>query len=295
MQVSTVSRLNNDQPWPEPWDRLLIFRMIEILSLWEGRLTSNEIMKAFGIGRQQASKVINIYKKLHPENLNYDPSLKCHHATTQFAPKYTAGVANEYLQQIATRNELTSCFATLGLELANAELIQSPIRNIKPTVLRPIVQAARSKQRLEIEYVSMTTPVSEGRIIAPHTIVWSGFRWHVRAYCEKNQDFRDFVLSRIVDTPEITLESKFGSEADTAWNTIVSVIITPDVRLTRDQRRVIENDYGMHRGKLTIQTRGALVQYLLQTLRIDPHVVQTDPTAQQIAIKNLHNLQEWLF
>lgn len=252
-------------------------------------------MKAFGIGRQQASKLLNYYNSLHPNNLVYDASSKCYHATEHFSPAYTHGAAHEYLQQIASRDDLTSCFATLDIQLPNTTVIHSPIRNIEPQVLRPIIQAARESKRVEIEYVSLSTPISEGRVIAPHTIVWSGFRWHVRAYCEKNLDFRDFVLSRISGTPDITLPSNHTMLDDVAWNAVVDVIIKPDSRLTRDQKCVIERDYGMQDGELKIQTRGALVQYLLQTLRVDPHVVQMDPSAQQIYIQNLESLKPWLF
>lgn len=269
--------------------------MVETLALWEGRLTTREITKAFGIGRQQASKVINLYKAQHPQNLIYDASSKCYHAADDFNPVYTSGAANEYLQQLAHRDDLTSCFATLDINLPNTEVLYSPIRNIKPEILRPIVQAARDNKRVEIDYVSLTTPVSEGRVISPHTIVWSGFRWHVRAYCEKNLDYRDFVLSRITEPPEITLTSAHSVAGDVAWNTKAPVVIKPDSRLSKSQRRVIEQDYGMKRGKLKLRTRGALVQYLLQTLRVDPHVVQMDPSAQQIYIENLDELQPWLF
>ena len=51
--------------------------------------------------------------------------------------------------------------------------------------------------------MSFTTPDAETRLIAPHTLIYTGMRWHVRAYCEKNRDYRDFVLSRFRDMPEL--------------------------------------------------------------------------------------------
>ncbi|OQK62969.1 hypothetical protein XM79_c11864 [Vibrio vulnificus] len=47
--------------WPIRWDLLFRYRMIEVIALWEGRLTTNHLIKSFGIGRQQASKDINSY------------------------------------------------------------------------------------------------------------------------------------------------------------------------------------------------------------------------------------------
>ena len=37
--------------WPVRWDLLLRYRLIEVMALWEGRLTTNHLMRAFGIGR----------------------------------------------------------------------------------------------------------------------------------------------------------------------------------------------------------------------------------------------------
>jgi predicted DNA-binding transcriptional regulator YafY len=55
-----------------------------------------------------------------------------------------------------------------------------------------LLKACREGLRLETEYVSLNTPNVEVRLIAPHTLVYTGMRWHVRAYCEKNGQYRDF-------------------------------------------------------------------------------------------------------
>jgi len=43
------------------WEVLLRYQLIEIIALWEGRIITNHLSGAFGIGRQQASKDINAY------------------------------------------------------------------------------------------------------------------------------------------------------------------------------------------------------------------------------------------
>jgi predicted DNA-binding transcriptional regulator YafY len=35
--------------------------------------------------------------------------------------------------------------------------------------------------------------------LRPHALGHNGARWHVRAWCERNTDFRDFTLSRIAE------------------------------------------------------------------------------------------------
>jgi predicted DNA-binding transcriptional regulator YafY len=146
-----------------------------------------------------------------------------------------------------------------------------------------------------VDYVSINNPDREGRIIIPHTLVYTGLRWHVRAWCEKNLEYRDFVLSRFRDIPEILDESEHGVEGDADWNTLVSIRIVPDPRLERAQREVIEVDYGMVDGALDIPTRARLVPYVLQLLHVDPGEPAEDPTAQQIVVENRADLKTWLF
>ena len=67
----------SEKTWPFRWDLLLRYRYIEIIALWEGRLTTRHLCETFGIGRQQASKDINTYlRKVGPDNLVYDKYLK---------------------------------------------------------------------------------------------------------------------------------------------------------------------------------------------------------------------------
>lgn len=144
--------------------------------------------------------------------------------------------------------------------------------------------------------MSFTTPDAETRLIAPHTLIYTGMRWHVRAYCEKNGDYRDFVLSRFRGVPELMDdETENTCEHDPGWNNQVQVIIEPDSRLKPEQQAIIETDYGMQDGRLVIETRGALVQYVLQRYQIDTTKVHTKPTAQQIVVVNLDELQGWLY
>lgn len=287
---------NNDTKWPFRWDLLLRYRFIETLALWEGRLTTRHLCDTFGIGRQQASKDINNYiREVGPGNLEYDKFLKGYKPSAAFTPRVTLGLADEYLHLMARNNELMNMFESLSLNVANVEVLSMPVRDVKPEVLRPIMQAARQQRRLDVDYVSLNHPDREGRIIVPHTLVYSGLRWHVRAWCEKNSGYRDFVLSRFRGIPEIMDESAHGVDGDTEWNTRVVVRIAPDPRLSREQREVVEMDYGMEKGVLEIATRARLVPYVLQLLHIEPDALTEDATAQQIVVENRTELAPWLF
>lgn len=285
-----------DQNWDIRWDILLRYRMIEIISLWEGRLTTNHLQNAFGIGRQQASRDINAYiRDYGKDNLHYDRALKGYRPSDHFVPVFTKAVADEYLQMLNTNGEFGATFASLAGAGGLTETIQPLNRDLRPQVLRPILQAAREGKRVEICYSSLRNPEPDYRVIQPHTIVFTGVRWHVRAFCERKMDYSDFVLSRISDNPEITLKGDNGAKGDDAWQAKVTLEIAPDLRLSEAQKKMIERDFGMTGGMLRLETRGALVNYLLQQFRIENESDEVPPEIQQISLTNRQELSPWLF
>jgi predicted DNA-binding transcriptional regulator YafY len=186
------------------WDLALRYRLIETIAWWEGRLTTGHLMQSFGISRQQASKDINTYLNEHaPKNLTYDRHLKGYKPTKGFQPLFIDASASAYLHLLDQNRVRAPHIEGLALAYAHTEVLQVPDRSIRPEVLRPILQACREGLRLESEYVSLANPEVEIRVMAPHTLVFTGMRWHVRAYCEKNREYRDFVLSRFRGEPDL--------------------------------------------------------------------------------------------
>ncbi|WP_312942251.1 helix-turn-helix transcriptional regulator [Stutzerimonas balearica] len=278
------------------WDLALRYRLIETVAWWEGRLTTGHLMQSFGISRQQASKDINTYLNEHaPKNLTYDRHLKGYKPAKNFRPLFIDGSASAYLHLLDQNRMRAPHIEGLALAYAHTEVLQVPDRSIRPEVLRPILQACREGLRLETEYVSLANPAVEIRVMAPHTLVYTGMRWHVRAYCEKNREYRDFVLSRFRGEPDLMDVSEHTREQDEAWNTPVTVLIEPDARLSPAQKAIIEVDFGMADGQLPVETRGALVQYVLHRFGIDPNTVQANAAAQQLQVGNLQALKEWLY
>ncbi len=279
------------------WDLALRYRLIETVVWWEGRLTTGHLMQSFGISRQQASKDINSYiTDYAPKNLEYDKHLKGYVPSRHFKPLFIDDSASAYLHLLNQNHDRAPHIEGLALAYAHTEVLDVPDRSVRPEVLRPLLKACRESLRLECEYVSFTTPDGETRLIAPHTLIYTGMRWHVRAYCEKNRDYRDFVLSRFRGEPDLMdAPSEHTRELDDGWNILLTVVIEPDSRLKPEQRTIIEADYGMRDGQLVIVTRGALVQYVLQRYQIDPTKVHAKATAQQIVVANLEELQPWLY
>ncbi|MDF3932201.1 helix-turn-helix transcriptional regulator [Pseudomonas citronellolis] len=278
------------------WDLALRYRLIETVAWWEGRLTTGHLMQSFGISRQQASKDINTYIAEHaPKNLTYDKHLKGYVPSLRFSPKFIDHSASAYLHLLSQNKERAPHIEGLALAYAHTEVLKVPDRSVQPEVLRPLLRACREGLRLECEYVSLANPVPETRLIAPHTLIYTGIRWHVRAFCEKNRDYRDFVLSRFRGEPDVLDASENGREEDTGWSSEVTVIIEPDPRLKPEQKAIVAQDYGMQQEQLLIPSRGALVQYVLQRYQIDPNKIQAKAAAQQIVVANLEELRQWIY
>lgn len=278
------------------WDLALRYRLIETVAWWEGRLTTGHLIQSFGISRQQASKDINTYITEHaPRNLTYDKQLKGYIPSKHFKPRFIDDSASAYLHLLYQNNERAPHIEGLALAYAHTKVLEVPDRSIRPQILRPLLKACREGLRLETEYVSLANPEPEVRLIAPHTLVYTGMRWHVRAYCEKNGKYRDFVLSRLRGEPELLGKSENLIGDDHVWETAVNLVITPDQRLAAAQRAIIEADFGMLDGQLVIPSRQALVKYVLQRYQIDPKNLDPKPEAQQIVVKNLLELKPWLY
>src|SRR5690554_287926 len=123
--------------WPIRWDLLTRYRLIEIVAQWEGRLTTNHLCNSFGIGRQQASKDINNYmNNIAPRNLRYDKYVKGYVPSADFTPKITTGTADEYLHVLSRNKDIAYTFEGLDLGFANTQILQVPIRQVEPVILR---------------------------------------------------------------------------------------------------------------------------------------------------------------
>ncbi|SFX34102.1 helix-turn-helix transcriptional regulator [Marinospirillum alkaliphilum] len=267
--------------------------LLELLAWWEGSVHPSRLAEHWQMSRQHASKQLKRYNQLHPEALQYLPTEKTYHPTDAFKPVFISGDVVEYLNW-ATQHILPWSTDDAAPELPY-ETLSHPPRQVTPQLMRPLIRAIREQRRLDVDYVSLSNPDHEGRILVPHHFVNNGQRWHLRAWCEKSQDYRDFVLSRFRGEPELLNPSEQGAAQDHAWNTLVPVILQPDPRLTPAQREVIEQDYSMQNGQLQITTRACHVNYLLKGLQIHPRMLEGEPEAQQLIIVNKSDIQPWLF
>lgn len=244
------------------YEVVLRLRTIELIALWEGRLITNQLSDWFGVSRQQASADINRYNsEINPNALIHDPAVKGYVPTANFKPVLSSGHINEYMALLDSLNNQP--MAQL-LEGHNAVSVQLPNRAVRPEVVRAAIKACRQQLQLSIHYSSMGNPQPRQRVIAPHTLVYTGFRWHLRAWCYSRQNFIDLILSRIYHCPELLQPSDKTAEQDLLWQTQIELRLIPNLLLKTEQKALIAHDYAMDDQQLTLNVRQALAQYTLQ-------------------------------
>jgi hypothetical protein len=264
-------------------------KFIEVIAYWEGGVNAGHLKRYFGLSRQQAVKYIDQYQALASQNLHYCRINKTYLASEVFELKLSCPDLQEYFRCI---HGTVSIIEQSQITLTHLEL---PQRAITPHIMRPLIAAMRKGHQVDIQYLSLKDPQGKRRTIVPFQFVTTGLRWHVRAYCEESQGFRDFVLSRMTGLATLGAASTRTIQQDIQWSTLVNVILVPDPRLNAEQKQVIQRDYQMIEGRLSIPTRACMVGYLLQSLHINTKTLDANPEAQQLICENLKELKPYLF
>ncbi len=237
------------------WLEAQQYKYLETIVWWHGVLNRQDLMHQFGVSEPSATSIIKRYQQQCPTNLLYNTSGRYYFPSDTFSPNFTNRNFNEYLYLNSTNNNYM-------------ETLESLNRNISVELVRPLLKAIKQQLRLEITYSSIKNPQEE-RIIAPHSLVFDGLRWHTRAYCEKNKDYRDFVISRFSGDIEFYGKSDNTKLHDLSWSTILELKIQADPRFSEQQRKIIELDYQMVDGLRTIECRAALLIYTLRKFGLD--------------------------
>lgn len=265
-------------------------QFIEFRLFWEGHVNRADLMDTFGVSLNQASGDLNRYIALAPDNMVYDKSGKTYVRSPAFSPHFMKPDATQYLAQVRSVAEgiVAPEDAWIG-NLPAFDATPAPARGIDPAVLRSIVIAIRRREAVEVHYQSMSSPDPEWRWIAPHALAFDGFRWHARSFCEKSGEYRDFVISRIIETRQ-SRSTQVQTAADADWDEIVQLEIGPHPALSPNQKRVIELDYGMQNGRVVIPVRRALLYYALKRLGLDTDPAARKPQDQQIILLNTNDV-----
>lgn len=259
---------------------------IEFRLFWEGHVNRSDIVETFGVSINQASADLNRYLGLAETNMVYDKSARTYVRSSSFKPIFHKPDAERYLTQIRSIADgvITPDDAWIG-SVPGFACAPTPARGVSAPILRAIVTAIKRKELIEVLYQSMSSPEPSWRWIAPHALVFDGFRWHARAHCDRSGAFKDFVLSRIAETRSSKSSEALASR-DQDWQDDVDLIIAPHPQLSAGQRKAIELDYGMEGGKAAIPVKRALLYYALKRLGLDTDPSARRPQDQQIILLN---------
>ncbi|MEW6446031.1 MAG: WYL domain-containing protein [Pseudomonadota bacterium] len=268
------------------WDVRQRLKLLESTLLLSGWVRTQALMERFGISRAQASKDFTVYQTLRPRNLVYNKSRKYYEAGSDFEPLLLTGKTSELLDVLGAAPHGDGPVLALAAQAPAVELLRPMERELDLRVFRAISMAAYNKVKLRLAYQSMNKPEPAELTLSPHTLVFSGFRWHVRAFSDTHGEYRDFVLARVRGLPEVLDASGVTADGDVAWHTQVRVVIGPHPDLPEAQQAIIAEDYGMTDGRCELWMRSVLAPYFLRLMQLEPGREHPNPKVQQIVLLN---------
>ena len=252
---------------------------------WYGRVSRTNLTEHFGISIPQASLDIAKYIQKAPDNIQYDRRIKTYIRKSSYSSSFPETSSAKHFLLELEKNAQISPLDTIANSIPSLE------RTVDDLITEKIVLAIREGRQIQITYQSMTQSGLTKRNILPKRLVFNGSRWHVRAFCFKKNDFRDFMIARILSVVNINQNPNFIPD-DTNWETFVDLIIEPASKLTDSQKKVVEYDYNMKNHALKLRCRKAHLFYILKKYRfLNPY---RSPQQQEIQLRNLEQIKTYL-
>jgi hypothetical protein len=248
-------------------------RDLETVLRWEGRLDNARVRQICGVQPVWASRLLAEL---------IDALGKRVQRATSHAPLVWAGGGRADAQSSPDdylRVMLSSPSPPEWLEDARMELGAA-----SRAVYAEVVQAVQQQVGLRVTYRSMNSPDGRERVIFPHSLVRVPRRWHVRAWCAENGEFRDFTLGRMTAATLLQDTSTYPAKADQEWRRKESLTLVPHPALSPAQQQLIalENFGGKPSRELT--ARACLMEYVLQDLRVAVDPDTQGPPQFQLAL-----------
>lgn len=259
-------------------------RIMEGVLVWEGEIGNARVRKLFDIQPVQASRLLGEFRLLMGDSIVEDGRAKVLKLASPESFE-TDICLEEYARNTLAGKGTNPCVIDARIDLAE----------VQPTVFAVLRKASQTKTGVVINYASMTNPEFEERTIFPHSIIHIGRRWHVRAWCVKRQDFRDFTLGRIKSALPVTESAPRTIDNDEAWQKVCMVELAAHRKLSAQQQAIIRSEnFGGLEGR-SLPIRSCFVQYIIQDLRAATDPDKEVPPEFQIEITNATQLEKTLF
>lgn len=271
------------------WTHQRRMEFLEWKMFWEGRVIRSDLEDTFDISTPQASVDLRRYREIAPENM--EQTARGYRPAAKFLPHFLRPSAERLLLQL--RAFLADVIPRTDIwfkDIPDVAIAPDIARDLAADCLRSILRVMRDRQAIEVRYQSLTS--SRRRVIAPHALAYDGFRWHVRAWCCENREFRDFVLSRMDEFGAVS-SVEYDPADDAAWHTKVVLHLRPHSGLSDQQRSAIEKDFGMSAGWRDVEVPACLAYYFIRRLNLDlPTTEKLTPERLQIELENLDEVCE---
>lgn len=246
----------------------------------------------FGLSSIRVSQWLREFREYQTSWTQWNSITRSCHATADFY-RYNVGEDSGLLAKYISLVGLPSTIEPNGQPIVVAAF--PDITTPDPRIFAVLSSASRLGRVVEITYRSMRAPKPYQRIISPHSIVRAGRRWHVRAYCELNKQFRDYTLGRIMNATLLDQPSESTLADDKDWMTEVPVRLIAHPDMSPEQEAVIRFEYFKNTSSRVTTCRGPLVSYFVQDVRAATDVKIQRPPEYQLAVGNIKEIQSWLF
>lgn len=230
-----------------------------------GEINRQDLLSRFNIQMAAATRDFAIYKKLAPQNIVYNINDRLYVRGAQFYPVFEFPLEQvlDWLSK-GLGDKQPARFKPL-IQIGYPDQLAKPDKDI----LAITSQAIFRKGIIGIKYFSLKDGETS-RKVAPFALVNNGKKWLIRAFDRKENQFRDFVLSRITHAEFVSdeVEEHESPASDQQWNRFVDLELVPHPVNTTCPKSV-EIDYSMKQGVLKINERAALAGYLLNLWQVD--------------------------
>lgn len=259
-------------------------RVMEGVLDWEGEIGNARVRKLFDLQPVQASRLLADFRERLGERIVEDGRAKVIRLVNPEQPCSEMSL-DEYVRQTQAVEDSSGCIVDARVDLTD----------VRPSIFATLRKAALRQMGVTISYASMTNPAFSERVVFPHSIVHVGRRWHVRAWCAKRNEFRDFTLGRIKSSVPLEEATPYSVADDKAWNQIIQVRLVAHRGLSADQQLVVRNEYFQGTMARRLSVRACLAQYVIQDLRVATNPEREVPPDFQMEVTNMAEVARWLF
>lgn len=241
------------------WSERQRLLFVEQLLFWRGTINRRDLCDHFGISLPQATKDLVAYTTLNAAACQYDVRRKCY-------------VASARMQAVLHEPNFSEDMAVVGAAMVDApeagEFVlgaSRPQRVADVKLHRKLSLAACHHEAVEVVYWSVRSGESEKRLLSPRAFGFDGLRWHVRAFCHRDELFKDFVIGRFQSVGRVK-PCAFADRVDTDWLESETLSFQPNPKLAKKRQTALAMDYGMEGGVLELTVRRAMRIYALRRL-----------------------------